>query len=279
MNKGASEKMFNFLEIKALTGVSLLEAQMYDFTYKKHSHKEYAIAITRRGIQSFHCEGHLYKVSKNGIITINPGEVHDGYSELKSGLEYQIVYIDAEIINKTVREMYGNSFSYFHFNETVHYDNQLSYKLVDLFRAINEGNNNFLEVHTKFYDAIAGLLLRYGELSKNPVSIKKDNFLIKRACEYIDSNAHRNILLDDIAEEINLSPYYFSRLFRKTTGLTPHNYLNQRRVEIAKKIINKDISLSKVAVMAGFSDQSHMNRRFKERYGITPGQYKKAISD
>ncbi|MTI61914.1 MAG: AraC family transcriptional regulator [Firmicutes bacterium] len=279
MVKKAYDKNFDFFKIEALSGVSLLEAEMYDFSYKTHTHKEFAIAVTRRGIQSFKCNKSFYKVSKNGIITFNPQDVHNGYSELESGLEYQMLYVSQETINKLAEEVCGNKFSYFDFANTVQYDYELSSKLLSLFRAINEERNN-CEIQSKFYDSISTLMLKYGLFSKKPISIKEDNSLIKRACKYIDNNVNKAISLDDIAREVNLSPYYFSRLFKKTTGLSPHNYLNQRRVEMVKKKIktNKDASLSEIAVTAGFSDQSHMNRRFKEIYGITPGKYKTAIT-
>ncbi|GEM_PF-1693036 len=269
---------FNFLKPEALIGTSLLAAEMYEFSYKKHAHQEFAIGVTRRGIQSFQCKKSSYKVSRNGIITFNPEDVHDGYSELKSGLAYQMLYVSQERFNELVQEVCGDKVSYFDFANTVQYDYALSHKLLGLFRAISKKESR-CEIQSKFYDSISSLILSYGLFSKKPVDVKDDNSLIKKACKYIDHYANKDLSLDDIAKEVNLSPYYFSRLFKKTTGLSPHNYLNQRRVEIVKSDIEskKDYSLSEISVKAGFSDQSHMHRRFIEVYGITPGKYRESV--
>lgn len=277
MSKKAN-KNFSFLEIKALQDTSLLAAEMYEFAYKRHSHREYGIAVTRRGIQSFHCEKDLYHVSQNGIITFNPEEVHDGYSELESGLEYQMLYISQKKMQKLARQVCGDKFSYFYFANTVQYDLQLAVKLLSLFKAINMVENE-CEIQSKFYDAVTNLMLKHGIFSQKPVRIREDNSLIDQACQYITANASRSISLEDIAAEVNLSPYYFSRLFKQTTGLSPHSYLNQQRVEFVKNRINQAVSLAELALKAGFSDQSHMNRRFKEIYGITPGKYREDISN
>lgn len=270
-------KNFAFSEVEPLKGTSLLKAEMYDFAYKSHSHREYGIAVTRRGIQSFYCENSLYKVSKYGIITFNPEEVHDGYSELKTGLEYQMIYISQVKMQELASQICGDKLSYFHFPDTVQYDYPLALNLLSLFNSISFSNDS-CEIETKFYQAVSNLMLKYGVFSQKAVQIRPDNILVDQACQYIIENAAQNISLADIAGKVNLSPYYFSRIFKQVTGLSPHNYLNQQRIEMVKSKILQIDSLAELALKVGFSDQSHMNRRFKEIYGITPGKYRAAIS-
>lgn len=99
----------------------------------------------------------------------------------------------------------------------------------------------------------------------------------------------RNLGLDQVAElaDIDLadvsglyppvgSTSHFSRRFKKTFGLTPHQYLLQCRIRSAKKLILSDCSLSLAAFQAGFCDQSHLNRCFKKNIGLTPREYLKA---
>ncbi len=69
----------------------------------------------------------------------------------------------------------------------------------------------------------------------------------------------------------------FSQNFKHTTGLPPHTYLLQMRVELAKDAIEKGSSLADAAFQSGFADQSHMTRCFKAVYGLPPGQYKNAF--
>ena len=86
------------------------------------------------------------------------------------------------------------------------------------------------------------------------------------------------ISLENIAGAVGLSRFHFLRLFKETTGLPPHAYLIQRRVELARQSIEKGSPLADAAIEAGFADQSHLTRRFKAVYGVTPGEYRKAVA-
>ncbi len=68
----------------------------------------------------------------------------------------------------------------------------------------------------------------------------------------------------------------FLRLFKASTGLSPHAYLMMRRLELAKHLIQQGKTLAQAAYDAGFADQSHLPRHFKAAYGFTPGQFQHA---
>jgi AraC-like DNA-binding protein len=67
------------------------------------------------------------------------------------------------------------------------------------------------------------------------------------------------------------------RGFAKFTGLTPHAYIVQRRLDAARAMIAAGATLANAAVACGFADQSHFNRTFIARYGVTPGTYAEAV--
>ena len=98
---------------------------------------------------------------------------------------------------------------------------------------------------------------------------------LRRALDYIQANLDGDIHLDDLAASVGLSPFYFSRLFKLSTGSTPHQYLLQRRLERAKELLRSpDASLSQVALESGFADQSHLTNVFRRFMGITPSQFR-----
>jgi AraC-like DNA-binding protein len=78
-----------------------------------------------------------------------------------------------------------------------------------------------------------------------------------------------------LAGVAGLSPFYFARAFKKSEGVTPHDYLIRCRVERTMELLaGTDLALSEIAIAAGFSDQSHCARRFREHVGVCPHDYR-----
>lgn len=99
----------------------------------------------------------------------------------------------------------------------------------------------------------------------------------RRAKEILSANLDGNMPLKDVARECRLSVSHFSRAFRRTMGVAPHNWLLTRRVELAKeKLRDRELSLSDVALACGFADQSHLTRMFTGTVGISPGAWRRA---
>lgn len=165
--------------------------------------------------------------------------------------------------------------------------------VVVMSRAAVEGGGNFEEIfaqNIKFYQTafstqsmeelcvwIVGVLENFTELA---FKLNKDNIestnIIKKALQYINNNFNANISLDDVAKHVNLSPTYFSRFFSKETNMKFSEYLNTVRIEESKKyLLDLNYSISDIAVMMGFSDQSYYTKVFKIYENISPGKYRK----
>ena len=98
---------------------------------------------------------------------------------------------------------------------------------------------------------------------------------LEQAKEYINENLETNIQLKDIARELDISQYYFSHLFRKSTGISPYRYVIQQRVAKAKELlINTSMSISEIALACGFNSQSQLTMHFRKLTGTTPKQYR-----
>jgi len=92
--------------------------------------------------------------------------------------------------------------------------------------------------------------------------------------DYIGSHLHQELKLDELAAIAQISPYYFLRLFKQSTGVTPHQYILQRRLEQAKYLLqSSQLSIVEIAAQTGFCDQSHLTRYFKRMIGVTPKQF------
>jgi AraC-like DNA-binding protein len=85
---------------------------------------------------------------------------------------------------------------------------------------------------------------------------------------------HPPLKLDDICQAAGLSPSYLIRSFQAQYGMTPHAYLVNRRVQYSRARLRRGDGIAEVALDAGFADQAHMQRAFRQHVAATPGQYR-----
>ena len=100
-------------------------------------------------------------------------------------------------------------------------------------------------------------------------------YQLRRAIDYIQAHLTENIPLEATAREVGISHFYFCRLFKQSTGITPHQYLIKCRIDRAKVLLKeRKLSISDVAFEVGFSNQSHFTKHFKRLTGTTPKVYR-----
>ena len=99
---------------------------------------------------------------------------------------------------------------------------------------------------------------------------------VKRACERLDSDLGGKFSLQQIAAEFGLSVSHFSRAFRISIGLPPHQWLLRQRVKTAKQLMTvRDLPLSEIAISVGFANQAHFTRVFSAVAGVSPGAWRR----
>src|SRR3984893_7962452 len=98
---------------------------------------------------------------------------------------------------------------------------------------------------------------------------------LRLARDTINANLEEELELEQIACECRLSVSHFARAFTRSTGISPHRWLLQRRVDVAKDLmLSTDTSLAEISLKCGFSDQSHLTKVFAEATGETPGRWR-----
>lgn len=101
---------------------------------------------------------------------------------------------------------------------------------------------------------------------------------LKETITYINEHLESELLLTEIATVVQISPHYFATLFKQSTGLTPHQYVIQCRIERAKILLaNRKLAITEVMQKTGFKSQSHFTRVFRQHTAITPKAYRDAI--
>ena len=120
--------------------------------------------------------------------------------------------------------------------------------------------------------------LRAGERGQDRLADLPANRIARDACEYIHENYTGDCSLHRIAEALNISPNHLHTVFVRAMGITPFEYVAQRRIERAKRLIMAgEMTMLEIALEIGFCSQSHFNKVFKEKTGKTPVEYRNTL--
>lgn len=118
---------------------------------------------------------------------------------------------------------------------------------------------------------------KIGDACRNIMNKRTERSMsvVETAKEYIRNNFSRNISLEDASMAVNISPYYFSRIFKEETGENFIDYLTELRIEKAKDLLsNSTYSVKEICSMVGYSDPNYFSRSFKKNVGVTPTEFK-----
>jgi AraC family transcriptional regulator len=96
--------------------------------------------------------------------------------------------------------------------------------------------------------------------------------------EFVDAHLDKSISLSALAHESGTSPFHFARLFKRRTGLAPHQFIIRKRIERARTLLSDaDLSIAEVAFRCGFSHQSHFTVTFRRTVGVSPSAYRRLL--
>jgi AraC family transcriptional regulator len=100
-------------------------------------------------------------------------------------------------------------------------------------------------------------------------------YKLRRATEFIEENLRGDLTLSRIAEAVSMSPGHFAHAFKQATGIAPHHYVVERRIEGAQSLLRRtDLPIAEVAHRVGFPNQSHFCSTFRRATGATPSQFR-----
>ncbi|MDF2985687.1 MAG: hypothetical protein K0R50_1197 [Eubacterium sp.] len=110
------------------------------------------------------------------------------------------------------------------------------------------------------------------------VRTRIDDTIIEKCIDFIEKNIENKISVPEVARSIPISPSYLTLIFRKKTGVTVVDYINNFRLEKSKELINtSSLNFSQISEKLGYSSIHYFSRQFKLKYGISPSEYSRAI--
>ncbi len=231
------------------------------------NHYEVEYVLENGGIT--HVNDVEYEIKKNNIICAKPGQIRYTTLPFKC-LFFHIVVEDEELIEKL--EKVPDVFSPENPEEYFGLFTQAITSSVSL-------DLNKISLVIKTFELFS-LLFKEAEQSLSTQSQKPHHKEIaEKAIKFIDENFHKPIAEEDIAEHVHLSKIYFHNLFLTATSYTPHRYVLEKRLALAKKLlIIKDKPFAEIASECGFSSQSYFNYVFKREFGVNPRMYIRQMS-
>ncbi|MDD0974767.1 helix-turn-helix transcriptional regulator [Pseudomonas fontis] len=265
-----------FWQAQALGDIEMLHARYVQQRFAPHVHEGYVITIIESGAQRFWHRGSEHLAPVGSMVLINPDELHTGAKAHEQGWRYRGYYPDTERITGVLDELELKRCGLPIFDASVIQDPQLARAFSGL-HCSAEHDASALEQQTAWREAVLMLVQRHARVRGTPLPGHEPG-AVARAKELLDSLLACPPSLEQLAAEVGLSPFHFARVFRQATGLPPHAWLKQRRLGRAREMLRQDCPPLTVAFALGFSDQSHLNRQFKQAYGVTPGEYRRACS-
>ena len=237
-----------------------------------HRHKEIEIITVVKGTLNAHINNTLFTAFEGDTIIIPPYTLHRFHISKNDYVHYHCICFDLSII----------------------YDNALKEELEsgictigriiknkNIFNYINNTYKIYEKQNSGFELEIAGTLnLTFAIIKNNYISIEKnhisgDSFCMK-VIEFTAENYMKDISSKTVAEFLFMNNSYFCRLFKKNFGSTFSDYLIAYRLEKAKELLYEtSLSISDVATGTGFNSFSYFGKVFKQKFGITPSQFKK----
>jgi AraC-like DNA-binding protein len=255
-------------------------------SFGRHSHDTFGVGVVWRGAQRSASGRGPVEARAGDVITVNPGEVHDGKPFDERGRAWCMLYFEPSLLCGVASELGVARYESVAFEQPVLQDGALAASFEQAYAAATgraATTDDALACETSLFTLMARCV-RTQTTAREQVSTRETrespgstSALIRRARARIDDDPCSAVSLAELAAEAGMSRFQFLRGFARDTGLPPHAYLVQRRIALAHQLIARGAALADAAAGAGFADQSHMTRAFVRAFGVTPAQYAAAV--
>jgi len=249
--------------------------------FEKHRHPDIEINYCLSGSYSVKIDNSTFGMTKGDLVIASPMAAHEILDN--PGENTLLVIVVGTTLLSEYFEYFRNlSSSNLHFSLNRTNDKMLC-ELLEETAKLRKKSDDFseLKIRGNLYKICACILEKISlenkdtRISKNLRSVSN----IEKALELVYHNYNEDLKIEEIAELCGYSASNFCKVFKKITGTTFHNFLNNHRVQVARDLLAEtNVSVEEISYAVGFSNTKTLCRVFKDIMGCSPGNYRKKIS-
>jgi AraC-like DNA-binding protein len=253
-----------------LAGIDAMSADSVR-SFPRHTHDQFGIGVIDWGGHASLSDRGQIEAASGNLIFVNPGEVHDGRPINRQFRSWRMLYLDPPVVEGARADILEGSGRYLTFAAPVFVDATLRSLFDRLFAFSAAGMHpDSMACETALLQVVARARINS---TARPTRVTKQTPSIRKIRSRIDADPSASLTLAALATESGLSRFQLIRAFAQQLGLTPHAYIIQQRIALARRLMRGGRPLAEAATGAGFFDQSHFNRCFVRQFGVTPGYY------
>ncbi|AMD01859.1 transcriptional activator FtrA [Halomonas chromatireducens] len=246
-----------------------------DRTFPRHAHDQFGVGLVVSGGHRSWSSLGMVDARAGDLITVNPGELHDGSPMNGIPRAWQMLYCDPALVAFGLEgALDGEGSRPIEFARPAIDDPRCAALFQTLIAVATRPGSEPMAIEEATLHFLAEAFRRHGAYQA-----RCDDRLprMARVRQWPDEAPEQTASLADLAALVGVSRYQLLRGFVRETGMTPHAYRVQRRVRMARQCIIQGQTLSQAAAGSGFADQSHMTRAFTRQLRISPGRYRAAL--
>ncbi len=239
-----------------------------------HFHTKHELYFLEQGKTKYFIGNELYILAPEDFIFVPKGEFHQTDGEMAPNIERVVLMFDDEFIGQEYAEVIQELTQHKH----IHIPKEHIAKLRNLIQKMEAEEADkpyaYREMQKSYLRELLIWILRYRQTELPKKHLSEMHQIIDSATQYISENCHEDLSLEGLAQRYALSPYYFSKLFKETTGIGLSHYINIARISLSMRLLARTkLSIDEIAVKCGFHYTSYFIQTFKKLIGTTPKQY------
>lgn len=257
------------LQIEGYRFIGIMEA------FPNHFHEYYTIGVIENGQRTLSCKNRISTVKKGSILLFNPFDNHACIQTDGGSLDYRAFNISKETMLNLTEKITGKKETVRFYKNTV-FDEEIAQPFEMLHQAVMGSKFELNKKETLLF--IIGLLIKKYAFMPERQTLNRQKE-IENACNFIKRHYSKRIYLEEVCHFSGLSKSTLLRRFVKEKGVTPWEYLENIRINKAKRMLRKGMPPVETALRAGFSSQSHFTNYFSRYMGLSPSVYQKIFQD